>query len=75
MVKKMEGLKDLSGKNKRGIDPEYRPAITKIISNASMIYFAGRNNGVAEELALKTNEITRKNRHFRGTLQYMELKR
>jgi glucosamine--fructose-6-phosphate aminotransferase (isomerizing) len=25
-----------------------------------MIYFAGRNNGVAEELTLKTNEITRK---------------
>lgn len=25
-----------------------------------MVYFAGRNNGVAEELTLKTNEITRK---------------
>lgn len=30
------------------------------LAQAPVIYFAGRNNGVAEELALKTNEITRK---------------
>ena len=30
------------------------------MSQASSIYFAGRNDGVAEELTLKTNEITRK---------------
>lgn len=30
------------------------------IAAAPVIWFAGRNNGVAEELALKTNEITRK---------------
>lgn len=29
-------------------------------ASSSIIYFAGRNNGVAEELTLKTNEITRK---------------
>ena len=29
-------------------------------ANASTLYFAGRNDGVAEELTLKTNEITRK---------------
>ena len=29
-----------------------------------MIYFAGRNTGVAEELTLKTNEITRKKSDF-----------
>jgi glucosamine--fructose-6-phosphate aminotransferase (isomerizing) len=29
-----------------------------------MIYFAGRNNGVVEELTLKTNEITRKKSDF-----------
>ena len=34
--------------------------ITKKISDAGTIYFAGRNDGVAEELTLKTNEITRK---------------
>lgn len=34
--------------------------ITNRIASAPVIWFAGRNNGVAEELALKTNEITRK---------------
>ena len=34
--------------------------VTQTIANASMIYFAGKNTGVAEELRLKTNEITRK---------------
>lgn len=32
----------------------------KPVADASMLYFAGRNDGVAEELTLKTNEITRK---------------
>lgn len=36
------------------------PAITEKLSRAGTIYFAGRNDGVAEELTLKTNEITRK---------------
>ena len=36
------------------------PALTDKIAKAGTIYFAGRNDGVAEELALKTNEITRK---------------
>ena len=31
---------------------------------ATAVYFAGRNNGVAEELTLKTNEITRKKADF-----------
>ena len=31
---------------------------------APAIYFAGRNNGVAEELTLKTNEITHKKSDF-----------
>ena len=34
--------------------------IARKMSQASSIYFAGRNDGVAEELTLKTNEITRK---------------
>ncbi len=34
--------------------------ITQAIAGAGTIYFAGRNDGVAEELTLKTNEITRK---------------
>jgi glucosamine--fructose-6-phosphate aminotransferase (isomerizing) len=36
------------------------PEVTRRLAESSVIYFAGRNDGVAEELALKTNEITRK---------------
>lgn len=35
-------------------------SIVNAAAKAKRIYFAGRNNGVAEELTLKTNEITRK---------------
>jgi len=38
--------------------------ITEKIANAGTIYWAGRNDGVAEELTLKTNEITRKPADF-----------
>ncbi len=34
------------------------------LANAKTIYWAGRNDGVAEELTLKTNEITRKRADF-----------
>jgi glucosamine--fructose-6-phosphate aminotransferase (isomerizing) len=40
-----------------------KPIDEKIVdrlSNASMLYWAGRNTGCAEELTLKSNEITRK---------------
>jgi glucosamine--fructose-6-phosphate aminotransferase (isomerizing) len=40
------------------------PKIVGAIAAAPVIYFAGRNNGVAEELTLKTNEITRKKSDF-----------
>jgi len=42
------------------IDPE----MVLVLKNADKIYFAGRNNGAAEELTLKTNEITRKKSDF-----------
>jgi glucosamine--fructose-6-phosphate aminotransferase (isomerizing) len=38
--------------------------LTDKIAKAGTIYFAGRNDGVAEELTLKTNEITRKKSDF-----------
>jgi len=34
--------------------------IIETLINSKIIYFAGRNNGVAEELTLKANEISRK---------------
>lgn len=39
---------------------EIDPALVARVAASPMIYFAGRNDGVAEELTLKTNEITRK---------------
>ena len=39
-------------------------SVVKDIAKAGRIYFAGRNDGVAEELTLKTNEITRKSSDF-----------
>ena len=38
--------------------------LTAKIAQAGTIYWAGRNDGVAEELTLKTNEITRKPADF-----------
>jgi glucosamine--fructose-6-phosphate aminotransferase (isomerizing) len=42
------------------LELKIKPSIVKSVAKAKRIYFAGRNNGVAEELTLKTNEITRK---------------
>ena len=48
---------------------EYNPEWIKKTAAAPVIYLAGRNNGVAEELALKTNEITRKrSQYLEGTI-------
>ena len=38
--------------------------IVKWVKDAHTIYFAGMNDGVAEELTLKTNEITRRKSDF-----------
>ena len=61
---KMEELNDLSEKTDQALTTKIDTSITAMIQNANVIYFAGRNNGVAEELALKTNEITRKKSAF-----------
>lgn len=42
--------------------------IVSVLARAEGVYFAGRNNGVAEELALKTNEIARiRSQYLEGT--------
>jgi len=61
---KMEQLGDLAEKTENALTIKINKEITEIIQNSSIIYFAGRNNGVAEELSLKTNEITRKKSAF-----------
>ena len=57
---KMDGLKEFGEQTEEALTLKIDAGITEIIRKATKIYFAGRNNGVAEELALKTNEITRK---------------
>jgi len=61
---KMEGLKDLADKTEQVMTAKLDKAIIDMIKQADVIYFAGRDNGVAGELALKTNEITRKKSAF-----------
>jgi glutamine---fructose-6-phosphate transaminase (isomerizing) len=51
---------DLSGKIEQALTLSIDPAIVQAAVKAPTIYFAGYNDGVAEELTLKTNEITRK---------------
>ncbi len=61
---KMGDMDLLSGMTEKALTLPIDKKITRIISKADVIYFAGRNNGVAEELTLKTNEITRKRSEF-----------
>lgn len=42
------------------LEREAPPEIVETLAGSSVIYFAGRNDGVAEELALKACEIARK---------------
>jgi glucosamine--fructose-6-phosphate aminotransferase (isomerizing) len=51
---------ELADKSKEVLEMEIDPELIKAIADAEIIYFAGRNVGVAEEATLKTNEITRK---------------
>lgn len=50
----------LSGKISQALTMPIDKEIVKYAAKAPTIYFAGFNDGVAEELTLKTNEITRK---------------
>jgi glucosamine--fructose-6-phosphate aminotransferase (isomerizing) len=57
---RMTGFHEFAGKTETSLTSKIPSDIIKEICKANVIYFAGKNNGVAEELALKTNEITRK---------------
>jgi len=57
-------LADLAGKIDTALTLPVDKNIIKTAANAPTIYFAGYNDGVAEELTLKTNEITRKKSDF-----------
>jgi glucosamine--fructose-6-phosphate aminotransferase (isomerizing) len=60
----MTALGDFALRTEQALTSSIDPKIIETIKTANVIYFAGRNNGVAEELALKTNEITRKKSAF-----------
>jgi glutamine---fructose-6-phosphate transaminase (isomerizing) len=57
-------LKQLSNDFRAALMTPIDPKLTEKITAAGTIYFAGRNDGVAEELTLKTNEITRRKSDF-----------
>jgi len=53
-------LKVLADKMRTALKLDIAPEIIEALAKAPTIYFAGYNDGVAEELTLKTNEIARK---------------
>lgn len=54
----------LSEKLEQCLTLDIAEELVQKLAAAGVIYFAGRNNGVAEELALKTNEIVRRKSMF-----------
>jgi glucosamine--fructose-6-phosphate aminotransferase (isomerizing) len=61
---KMSGLRKAAAQMEEVLTAKVEKKIIDMVRNAGMVYFAGRDNGVAAELALKTNEITRKKSAF-----------
>ncbi|MEE9384369.1 MAG: hypothetical protein V3V08_13275 [Nannocystaceae bacterium] len=59
-----EPLRSLGEVFGRTLGLPIEPGIVEKLAKAQTIYFAGKNDGVAEELTLKTNEIARKRSDF-----------
>lgn len=57
-------LSELGSQFREALETPIDAELTERIASAGTIYWAGRNDGVAEELTLKTNEITRKPSDF-----------
>jgi glucosamine--fructose-6-phosphate aminotransferase (isomerizing) len=57
-------LREVSKLGRQVFEVEYDAGLLERLAGAATLYFAGRNDGVAEELALKANEITRKRSVF-----------
>lgn len=58
--KDLPDLNQLGDAIERVLNIQIPEKICRQLGAAKMLYFSGRNNGVAEELSLKANEITRK---------------
>jgi glucosamine--fructose-6-phosphate aminotransferase (isomerizing) len=59
-----KGAKQVETLGKQILDVDYDSAMIDALAQAGTIYWAGRNNGVAEELTLKTCEIARQKSDF-----------
>ncbi|MBN2103796.1 sugar isomerase [bacterium] len=57
-------LPGLADQIQKALTQTIDPKIIEAATRASTLYFAGYNDGVAEELTLKTNEITRRKSDF-----------
>lgn len=57
-------FKRLGDLMEEAMEREIPREIVERVAGASMLYWAGRNDGVAEELTLKSNEIARKKSDF-----------
>jgi len=62
--KPMTGLSELADKIETALTLEVPAEVVQWAKAAKTIYFAGMNDGVAEELTLKTNEIVRRKSDF-----------
>ena len=62
--KSLGNLKEVGDAVKTALELTVDRTLIQMIKNAGTIYFSGRNDGVAEELTLKTNEITHKKSDF-----------
>jgi glucosamine--fructose-6-phosphate aminotransferase (isomerizing) len=54
------GLGALADATQEAMTQSIAPTIVEALAHARTLFWSGRNDGVAEELTLKTNEITRK---------------
>ncbi|MBN1130399.1 MAG: hypothetical protein JXA71_15510 [Chitinispirillaceae bacterium] len=57
-------LHELAARCEKSLTMPIDPAIVAAATKAPTLFFAGYNDGVAEELTLKTNEITRRKSDF-----------
>ena len=68
VIRKIAGkstdFQGLAEKVEKALTQEIPAEIVDWVRGANTIYFAGMNDGVAEELTLKTNEITRRKSDF-----------
>ncbi len=62
--KKLSGTNEAGKKMEAVLKMQLDSKLVERIAGAETLYIGGRNNGVAEELTLKTNEITRKQSDF-----------